>query len=281
MGNLQKYGGFDLDTMDAEDADLAKGARPSEFLKMEDGGAYSLRFLPPPLDAAWAKNSKTGKASPFKVIHEHFVEVPGQKRKFRFVCPRMEGGGTCPACDQADALYRTGNALDKDKAYDLRPSPRVYTNVIDRENPDRGPVIFAFGKGVKEDLSRLRKRYGDFTNPTEEGYDIHIDRTNKNGRISYTVSAARGGSELGDEAWLEQQFNLDTYARVATLEEIEEGLSGDAEAGGQKRRRNSGTARIDGSKQLGAGRAKRPTAGDDIGDVIEAEVVEDNCDVPL
>lgn len=282
MGNLQKYGSFDLDSMEAEDEELKKGQRPSEFLKLEDGGSYRLRFLPPPLDAYWAKNPKTGKSSPFKVIHEHFVEVPGQKRKARFVCPRLHGGGKCPACEEADALYRTGNALDKDKARDLRPSPRVYANVIDRDNADRGPIIYAFGKGVKDDLSRIRKRYGDFTDPTDGGFDIWIDRKNDNGRISYDVDADRENTALGDEEWLEQQFNLDTYAKVPTLEEIAEAMSGDQGGRGRGRGRSGNNGR----RQIESGetqRSKRRTAADDMGDIVEAEYteVEDNCEVPL
>lgn len=289
---LQQYGSFDLDVIDAEDDEIKKGQRASEFLRMEDGKSYQLRFLPPPMDASWSKkvvNSKTIR-SPFKIIHEHFVDVSGQKRKIRFVCPRLTHGGPCPACTQADDLYRTGNQLDKDKAKDMRPSSRVYANVVHRDEDERGPIIYAFGKGVKDALSSIRKKFGDFTDPVG-GFDIWIDRKN-DGRISYEVNPDRDNTPLHEdenqaEAWLEAQFNLDHYAKVPELEEITAMMSGK-----QERRSfgNSGGER----KQLSEGRGERTrrrTAADDMDDVIEAEVVEEeegtkgftptDCKVPM
>lgn len=282
MGNLQNYGSFDIDVIEAESEEMAKGQRPSEFLRMEDGKSYQLRFLPPPLDASWAKKTVGGKTkmSPFKIIHEHFVDIPGQKRKIRFVCPRLTHGGPCPACQQADELYRTGNQIDKDKARDLRPTSRVYTNVIVRAEEDRGPVIYAFGNGVKEALSKIRKRFGDFTDPIN-GYDVFIDRENNNGRITYQVDADRENSPLNEdeeiaEMWLESQFNLDQYARVPELEEITEMMSG------KQQDRRSFKKDSSERKQLGSGRQKRRTAADDMDDIIEVEVeIEDDCKVPM
>lgn len=290
MGNVQKYGSFDLDAMEDEAAELDKGKRPSEFLKMEDGDEKRLRFLPPPSDASWArKKNAQGKTvtSPFKIIHEHFMEIPGQKRKLRFVCPRITNGGQCPACDQADALERTGNSLDKDKARDLRSSARVYANVIDRDDEARGPIIFAFGKGIFKDLKGIMKKFGDFTNP-ENGYDILIDRKNDNSRISYDVTPDRNASPLEGDNWLEGQYNLDQYANVPTLDEIEEMIE-NANDGGRGRGRGGNkktTVKAKPDRQLASGgaRSKKRTSADDMEDVVEDaefEEAEDEEDVPL
>lgn len=256
MGNLQNYGGFDLDVFDEDDKEIEKSSKSSEFMTMEKGDNV-VRFLPPPADAAWAKRPD-GKISPFKVIHEHFVEVPGLKRKVRFVCPRLHGGGHCPACSDADALIRTGNPFDKDKARDMYPSARTYANVIDRNDEARGPKVLGFSKTIREGLKRARNRFGDFTDPSEGGFDIIIEKVDKNGKIEYNVEADRGNSPLGNEEWLESQFNLDSYARVPTLEEIKDMLSGKESRGGRGGR-NLGGGESRG--QLSDGRGGRDSGG--------------------
>lgn len=255
MGNLQNYGGFDLDVFDEDTKEIEKSSKSSEYMKLEDGDNV-VRFLPPPKNAPWAKRPD-GSLSPFKVVHEHFCEVPGLKHKIRFVCPRMHGGGACPACEEADALIRTGNPFDRDKAKELYPTARTYANVIDRNDEGRGPKVLAMSKTIREGLARVRKRFGDFTNPTSEGFDIIIERTDKNNKIEYAVEGDRQGSELGDESWLEMQFNLDTYARVQTLDEIKDLLSGNT--GGNRRQMGGGRD----SKRLGDGRSGSSSRGGD------------------
>ena len=216
MGNLVKYGSFDLDTLEKQDQLVESNSTVgADFMKLQPG-KNKLRFLPP----------KEPGQSPFIMVNEHFLETPGGQ-KVRFACPRLMEKKPCPACQQADDLKRTGNPLDRDKAWSFYPKLRVYANVYDRENPGN-PRILAFGKTIWEGLKRIRKdrdEGGDFTNPMADGFDIVITREGTGLQTKYAVSSSRSDSALSDDEMeidriIQAQYDLSKYSKVLTLDEV-------------------------------------------------------------
>jgi hypothetical protein len=211
MANLVKYGAYDMETATQEE----KANETKEYMKLEVGDNI-VRILPP----------LVGKTSPFRVIWQHYIEVPGQEKSLSFVCPLKEARKPCPICAHADKLKVSGNPLDVDKAKSLFARRRVFANVIDRKNPDAGPKVLAFGRQIHDELIMIRKdarRGGDFTHP-EQGFDICINRrgTGKND-TKYRV-AIDEVQPLGNIEWIDQQYDLESFAKVLSAKEIMEAI---------------------------------------------------------
>lgn len=209
--NLVKYNSYDLAAVEAEREEAAKTG--GDFLKLKVGQTV-VRFLPP-----------IGQMrSPFVIVHQHFIELPGMKDKVVFNCPRIMAQQLCPACQKMEQLRGTGLKADYDLAGELFPGMRVYAYVIDRDAPELGPQKIALSKSVLEQLNTIRADKvagGDFTDPTEDGFDIVINRTGTGKKDTrYQVTPARASSPLGDMAWIEMQGNLAMMGRVDTYEEI-------------------------------------------------------------
>jgi hypothetical protein len=232
MGNLVKYGSFNLDDLDKQDAQVAATTTVgADFMKLQPGN-NKVRFIPP-----------EGGGSPFEIVNEHFIDTPTGQR-VRFTCPRLMEKKDCPACQEADRLKRTGNPIDRDKAWSFYPKLRVYSNVIDRENPG-APRILAFGKTIWDGLKRIRRdkdEGGDFTNPGPDGFDVIITRegTGKND-TRYSVRPARTDAALaeGDDGItkvIADQWDLSKYSSVPSLEEamnmMREGYQKTSQGGG-------------------------------------------------
>lgn len=210
-GNIVKWGSWDDTEAKAEQEEAEKFSGGTPFFKFKPGKNL-LRFLPPPL----------GKKSPMKRVMTHGINLPNGGF-VSIACARLEAKQPCIICQRADQLRSSHNPADQDKAKDLFAKPRIYANAIDREHPEDGPQVVAFGKQIHEALLALRNdpdAGGDFTNP-ETGFDIVIERkgTGKND-TEYKVFAARKASPLGDLNWIEQQSNLDVFGKILTPEEI-------------------------------------------------------------
>ena len=64
------------------------------------------------------------------------------------------------------------------KAKKIKAKRRCYANVIDRANPENGPLVVGFGQTVEEALVEMRKDEedgGNFLHPVD-GFDIKIAR---------------------------------------------------------------------------------------------------------
>lgn len=209
--NIQKWGSYDSEAADAEAADLDKGG--GEWLKLEPGRNV-IRLLPPP----------AGRNTPFVVVRQHYLQMPGEADPISFNCPKAMLKKFCPVCAKADKLRSSGKARDRNRAKELYAKRRVFANVIDRNDEETGPKILGFGKSVHEQLVELRRdpdAGGDFTHP-EEGYDIVIERkgSGKND-TKYKVRPGRT-RPLGNLEWIMIQADLSSVAKVPTIEEIKE-----------------------------------------------------------
>lgn len=239
--NLKPHGSWSKEKAQEEYDESQASGSGADFFKPKTGKNV-LRFLPP----------AAGKETPFEVVHQHYIEMPGSQKAVSFTCPRMHKQGRCPACEQAQKLRDTGNPADYERAGKLMARRRVFANVIDRTDPERGPVIFPFGKTVHEQLLALRgneESGGDFTDPGPEGFDITVEKTGEGLKTEYKVFAARKNSALGNDEWLEQMHDLTRLGRCETYDEIRKKM-GDDSAGSPP------AARV----AAGRGRAAAPAA---------------------
>lgn len=259
MGNLVKYGSYEIDEARREKEELEAGGG-ADFMKLKVGRNV-VRFLPPPV----------GKRTPFRVIYQHFITLPGATGPVSFVCPKMEKKGPCPACQRAEEMRNSGNPADADLASDLFARRRVFANVIDRGEPEKGPRILAFGKTVHEQLVAMRDDEdagGDYTNP-EDGFDVIIKRvgTGKND-TKYSVSPARENTPLAKTAeqmqeWIDAQHNLENYARVDSPEDLRKKMGGEPSDGAPR------TAATGRSRPSNGTRPQRRRSAED--DAIETD----------
>lgn len=221
MSNLIPFGSYDEEAAKEEEEDLQKGGS-ADFFKPKEGRNI-LRFLPP----------RRGAKSPFVKVYQHYIKVPHQDRPVVFACPRyFNKPEPCIACAKAEQLHKSGKRADKNRASDIWPSRRVFANVINREEPEKGPLVYAFGKTVHEQLVDIRQDDGDFTNPYQ-GFDIKIRRSGTGKTdTKYKVTASRKATPLSEDeqealAWFENQHDLTKFAKVMTQEEIRAALRGE------------------------------------------------------
>lgn len=217
--NVKKYGSWSADDAREELGESQSSGGGADFLKLKTGKNV-LRFLPP----------REGEKSPFVVVHQHYIEVPGGQKAASFTCPRMHKQGACPACARAQELRDTGNPADYERAGKLLPRRRVFANVIDRSDPERGPVILPMGKTIHEQLLALRDNEeagGDFTDPTETGFDITIEKSGEGLKTEYKVFPARNNKALGNDEWLDQMHDLNRLSRVEDLAAIKAKMGDD------------------------------------------------------
>lgn len=187
--SIVRYGTFDDTTFDQQAAQI-DDLGGSIYIKAEVGENV-FRFLPPPL----------GRNTPIRVTAMHYVDaVPGLQKTLVFACPRHELKQPCIVCAKADELVRSPNPVDRERGKRFAANLRVYACVVNRHSPEPVVKVYAFGKQVFDQLKAIRKSPrlgGDFTNPSETGFDIVIIRvgTGQND-TKYTVSADRSPSPL-------------------------------------------------------------------------------------
>jgi hypothetical protein len=226
MSNLVKYQPYTEEDATHEAEDLDRTA--ANFLKLSEGRSV-VRILP----ALPGKGYGPNKNSPFRTVFTHFLRKPGEKDALTSACPNKEANQHCVACEIANKLKTSGNKADANLAYDFFAKRRVYVSVIDREDPEKGVQVLGVGKTVHEALVKIRKDVdagGDFTDPVN-GFDIIIERkgTGKTD-TEYTVMPARKQSPLGNMDWIDEQPDLNVFAKVKK-EEIEKFFSkGDDDA---------------------------------------------------
>lgn len=261
QGNMRKHGSWSAESAEKE-YEESQNSGGAGFLKLK-AGKNVLRFLPP----------AEGADSPFVLVHQHYIEVPGSQKGVSFNCPRMAKKGRCPACEKADELRDTGNPADYDRAGKFLARRRVFANVIDRNDPERGPVTLPMGKTVHEQLLAIRKNVeagGDFTDPSDAGFDIIIEKKGEKLNTEYSVFTARKNSELGNDEWLDNMPDLSRLARIESLEEINKKLGEEAPAlAARGRSAAPGGGRT--SAAQGARGASRRSAEDDAEDTDDED----------
>lgn len=259
MTAIAKYVGFTF-----EDAEEVKKATESTgtFFKLKSG-KNQLRICP----------ARQG-SKPVVVTYNHFVElIPGDKTsKINFNCPKKMARRPCPICAKAEKLINTGSKSDRDRAFELFPTCRVYTNVIDRRDEDAGAQVFAFGKTVLGGLQIIHEDSGDFCNPGPDGFDIIVRKTGEGMTgTKYAVTKSDHKAPLLDDAsamsgTIDMVTDLSTFARVPSNEEMADMIAQATGKAAPERGRNSG------NEQSGSPRAapSRQSKAVDLDEPIDA-----------
>ena len=206
------------DAQVAADQTAVKG--DNGFFKMEAReDPYIVRFLPATME----------EESAIRVVYQHYIEFPDQS-SFKFNCPKMMARQYCEGCAFVERLYETGTPADEKLAKRFAPKVRVYTTLIDRDNEALGPRIFDFGKMIFDELTLMRKnprQGGDFTNPTEKGYDIEIYVTGEKMERRYKPYPGQKcvlASPEQVKAWLQEKPSLEKFCKILSPEAIAAGM---------------------------------------------------------
>jgi hypothetical protein len=178
----------------------------------------------------------------------------------------------CPACAKLDELREDGSPQALDLAKDMAPNRRIIANMIFRGDPERGVLIWEFGKQVHDQLLAIRDDQdagGDFAYPIK-GFDLVVDRKGTGMKTEYKLFPARKITRLADDetmnAWLESMHDLDKLIRIPSDEEIRRLTGGGARDRGEDARSPRG------ARDAGP---RRRTAADDAIDTAGEEVDED------
>lgn len=257
--SLVKYGTYEVEAAQEEREALA--TTDGDYMKF-GVGKNIVRFLPP----------APGTRTPFITTWQHYLDVPGASGVVVVACPRLLAKKPCPICKRADELRRTGVPADRDQAWDIKAQRRVHANVVNRREPERGPVTVGFGKTIHDALIEIREDEdagGDFTHPLE-GFDIIVLRkgTGKND-TKYKVMGARRASALHDDTttmneWITTQPDLGHLTRALTPDEI------------KQRIRDAASGSSGGGSGKGSNKGSKGSSADD--DITDADWTETGDD---
>ena len=120
----------------------------------------------------------------------------------RYPCPKRMGWGDCPICEEREALVAAG---DEEAAKELRVSYSALVWIIDRNQEEKGPMLFQMpGKNVAAQICELSRDSDDgqlikIDHP-EEGFDVTFNRSGTGMKTSYSaVAIARKSSWLSQD----------------------------------------------------------------------------------
>jgi hypothetical protein len=217
--SIVRYASFSIEELDKQ-SEAVSDLSGRQFMALEVGENV-VRFLPSPL----------GRTSPFRVTALHFVDaVPGLDKLVVFACPRHELKQTCIVCQRAEEMSRSANPIDRERGSKISAGLQVYANVLNRHSGTPQVKTLKFGKTIFDQLKAIRKNPrlgGDFTDPTEKGFDVVIIREGT-GRTDtkYTVVPARESSVLWPDVammqdLIELQPNLDSLVEPIVPAQLE------------------------------------------------------------
>jgi len=155
----------------------------------------------------------------------------GTERDKSAVCLLREGFEKCPVCEMVKELYKTKEKDDADLAKTIRAQTRVYYNIVDLENHEKGVQVWGSGVDALEQILAFcaNPMYGDISDP-EQGRNISIFMTEgkntKSGYNEYTVQPDPERTPLADPEWILAMIDLDALVKPISYEELEALLMG-------------------------------------------------------
>jgi hypothetical protein len=160
-----------------------------ELFQPKDGD-NKIRILPPTWDDAEHYGYE---------VHVHY-QVGADNTAY--ACPQRMRSQPCPICEARKELDKAG---DEDEAKALLPRKRVLMFVIDRDNEDKGPLLWSAPWTLDQDIAKAA--FDDdggvlALDHPGEGYDVSFsrDQQGKNVPPKYTgVKIARKPSPLFDD----------------------------------------------------------------------------------
>jgi hypothetical protein len=196
-----------------------------ERIKSQAGGDFwtpkvgrnLIRILPPwkPGALFWRESSV------------HWNVGPDSKM---ITCIKKELNQDCYICEVVERLQNSQDPRDQAVAADMRANIRVFFNIVDLDNVEKGVQVYTSGVKILQDILAYfaDPDWGDITHP-EMGYDIVIDRegtTREN--TKYQVRARKNPTPVPNVELLAGLKNLDSFVKILTREQqaaIYEGMS--------------------------------------------------------
>lgn len=132
-------------------------------------------------------------------IYIHYGIGPDESS---FLClDKVDSDEKCPICEERAKAEAEG---DTEYAASLKPTKRPTCYVIDRDNEDEGPMLWAMPWTVDRDLSAqsIDKRTGEVIplDDPYEGFDVSFSRQGKGMKTKYVgLSIGRHPSEASDD----------------------------------------------------------------------------------
>jgi len=154
--------------------------------------------------------------------------VPGGSQVV-FNCPRRMENGRCPACEKADRLKGSGNPADEQLAKEFWPGQRNLCFAVNRDDPEAGIQILAFGATIKNRLRHFREKLGKNFTAFDDGFDIVIERMGQGLKTEYQTDLGEQCPIVGDmaklEEWVKDLPDLNDFAKVLDYQTILEKFS--------------------------------------------------------
>lgn len=180
--------GMDLEAIRRKIKQLETNSSSSRVQQWKPGdGKHRIRVLPWP-----SEFTKPGE--PFVEKFFYYFTRPG------FLCP-FQFGKPDPVKDLQGKLYDTKDLADRAIAKDLYPKMRCYLALLDRDKPEDGIQVWAFGKKIYTSLLDffMDEETNDWMDP-KEGFDLNVTISPQQGSDykDTKVALARTSSQLAD-----------------------------------------------------------------------------------
>lgn len=161
-----------------------------------------------------------------------FVHYSVGPLKASVLCLQHMKGERCPICEARARYLKIG---DEEAAGELKPAKRVLVWVLDRNDEDRGALVWSMPYTLDREFSKLAKdrQSGEILmlDHPDKGYDLYFDRTGEGKLVQYGgKSLAHRPSAVSDEVleYIEQR-PLPDMLIWRTYQELKELYEGGAE----------------------------------------------------
>jgi len=145
-----------------------------------------------------------------------------------YICNKgHDGESFCYTCDVAIPKLFKGSEKDQALASRIKPTDRVFCNILERANEEKGCQLWGISvTNYGQLVSHISDPdYGDITD-VKEGTDIILNRTGVGKeKTKYTIRAKRKSSPLNNKAVLKSLYDLDEACGGAPAEEHKRMLS--------------------------------------------------------
>ena len=194
--------------------DLKKRKQRSDFWRPTPGDNH-VRFLP-----RW-DGDYDGEMFRETAYHRNL----GPDKDKSAVCLRHEGQEKCPVCEVIAELYKTKTDEDKEFARSIKAQTRAIFNIIDLDEPEKGPQIYMSGVDVMEQILRYvaNPKYGAIDNPQTGRNCLLVYTEGKNTKSGFpdtNIQADPDTSPLQNMEWLEKLADLDAIVKAMSYDEL-------------------------------------------------------------
>ena len=213
---IVKYGQLSDEEFAETDAEVS-AVTGGDFVDIEEG--ENVYRVVPPLPGVRVH----------KISAVHYIDaVPGLDKTIIFHCPRHVNKEPCVACERVRVLLSSASPHDREVAKKIKAKLQGYVNVIDRKETEPRVRTLRFGAQIWKELKKIftsPKLGGNYTDPTENGFDLIIVREGTGQETKYSVSADRQNSPLTDDPNLlaeliEGQPDLNMFVDTTVPEDL-------------------------------------------------------------